>query len=70
NGVYKYGASAFPEQTYAASNYWVDVVFMPDHSVAAAPAVISASPASGASGVPVTTVLSAIFDQAVRSSSM
>jgi Domain of unknown function (DUF4082) len=24
NGVYRYGASAFPSQTYVASNYWVD----------------------------------------------
>ena len=29
NGVYRYGASAFPNQTYQASNYWVDVVFAP-----------------------------------------
>jgi len=27
NGVYRYGASAFPNQTYLASNYYVDVVF-------------------------------------------
>ena len=28
NGVYRYGAnSAFPNQTYQAANYWVDVVF-------------------------------------------
>ena len=27
NGVYKYGASAFPSQTWSSSNYWVDVVF-------------------------------------------
>jgi len=28
NGVYVYGtATAFPNQTYSASNYWVDVVF-------------------------------------------
>ncbi len=27
NGVYVYGASAFPTQTFNASNYWVDVVF-------------------------------------------
>jgi hypothetical protein len=29
NGVYVYGASACPAQTYKASNYWVDVVFEP-----------------------------------------
>jgi hypothetical protein len=29
NGVYRYGAtSGFPSQTYNASNYWVDVVFI------------------------------------------
>jgi hypothetical protein len=27
NGVYLYGASAFPTNTYNASNYWMDVVF-------------------------------------------
>jgi len=27
NGVYRYGASAFPNQTYNSENYWVDVVF-------------------------------------------
>jgi hypothetical protein len=27
NGVYVYGASAFPSNTYQATNYWVDVVF-------------------------------------------
>jgi hypothetical protein len=28
NGVYTYGAAgSFPSSTYAASNYWVDVVF-------------------------------------------
>ena len=26
NGVYSYGASSFPSQTYEASNYWVDVL--------------------------------------------
>ena len=28
-GVFAYGVSAFPTQTYDASNYWVDVVFVP-----------------------------------------
>jgi len=29
NGVYVYGASAFPTQSWQASNYWVDLVFAP-----------------------------------------
>jgi hypothetical protein len=28
-GVYHYGSTAFPTDTYQASNYWVDVVFLP-----------------------------------------
>jgi hypothetical protein len=27
NGLYKHGASGFPTQTFASSNYWVDPVF-------------------------------------------
>jgi WD40 repeat protein len=27
NGVYKYGSSGFPDNSYQSSNYWVDVVF-------------------------------------------
>ena len=31
NGVYRYGASnLFPDQTWNASNYWVDVLFQPN----------------------------------------
>ena len=28
NAVYAYGGAAFPTQTYQASNYWVDVLFI------------------------------------------
>ncbi|MET0534855.1 MAG: DUF4082 domain-containing protein, partial [Steroidobacter sp.] len=27
NGVFRYGASSFPDQSFNATNYWVDVVF-------------------------------------------
>ena len=27
NGVYAYGGSAFPTNTFNASNYWVDPIF-------------------------------------------
>jgi hypothetical protein len=30
NGVYKYGPSGFPTNTYNSTYYWVDVVFQPD----------------------------------------
>ncbi len=29
NGVYRYGSSGFPTNTYQSDNYWVDVVFQP-----------------------------------------
>lgn len=30
NGVYRYGAGGlFPDQTYNSTNYWIDVVFLP-----------------------------------------
>ncbi len=30
NGVYRYGSSGFPTQTYNSANYWVDPLFLPD----------------------------------------
>jgi N,N-dimethylformamidase beta subunit-like, C-terminal/Domain of unknown function (DUF4082)/Bacterial Ig domain/Viral BACON domain/3-keto-disaccharide hydrolase len=46
NGVYVYGASAFPNQTYNSTNYWVDVVYFPSGSMPGAPSALAASPAS------------------------
>lgn len=53
NGVYKYGASGFPSNTYNASNYWVDVVFStntnpppPDTQPPTAPTNLSAASVS------------------------
>ncbi|MGS2616993.1 DUF4082 domain-containing protein [Micromonospora sp. LZ34] len=37
NGVYKYGASGFPQQGYKATNYWVDAVFQPGAPVTSSP---------------------------------
>jgi hypothetical protein len=38
NGVYHAGGSAFPDQAYNASNYWVDLVYSPTTTGAAHPA--------------------------------
>ncbi|HSW75197.1 MAG TPA: DUF4082 domain-containing protein [Candidatus Saccharimonadales bacterium] len=46
NGIYKYTSSpsgAFPSNTYANSNYWVDVVFTPGGTVAPPPPPTSAN---------------------------
>ena len=29
NGVYRYGSTGFPQDSWNATNYWVDVVFTP-----------------------------------------
>jgi hypothetical protein len=66
NGVYKYGASGFPTQTFNASNYWVDVVFNttvpPDNTP---PTVSGQFPASGATNVPTGTTVQATFSEAM-----
>ncbi len=40
NGVYKYGATGFPNSTYQSSNYWVDVVFDTTANDTTAPTVV------------------------------
>jgi hypothetical protein len=30
NGPYRYGASAFPNSGYQGTNYWVDIIFVPN----------------------------------------
>jgi WD40 repeat protein len=41
NGVYNYGASSFPKDTYQSSNYWVDVVFRTSISAGITPSIFS-----------------------------
>ena len=70
NGVYKYGASGFPNSTYQSSNYWVDVVFDTTANDTTAPTVVAKMPASDSSGVAVSTAVSATFSEAVAGSSV
>ena len=67
NGVYKYGASGFPNSTYQSSNYWVDVVFDATANDTTAPTVVAKMPASDSTGVAVSTAVSATFSEAVTS---
>ncbi|RKH28559.1 DUF4082 domain-containing protein [Corallococcus praedator] len=47
NGLYRYGASGFPTDTFQATNYWVDVAFQPnDTTPPTAPTNVVASPNS------------------------
>jgi hypothetical protein len=69
NGVYKYGATAFPTDSFNNSNYWVDVVFNMA-SAGAAPAVAAVSPANNSSGVAESIKPTATFNQAVTPASV
>jgi hypothetical protein len=58
NGRYLYGAGGFPTNSWASTNYFVDVLFAPD---APTISITSRSPASGATDVPTTAQPSATF---------
>ena len=53
NGVYLYGTSSFPNQTYNAANYWVDATFVSSVSASApaAPSGVSATAGNGSATV-------------------
>ena len=72
NGVYLYGAGGFPTQTWQAANYWVDVVFTTSGGGGdlTPPTVTGQSPASGATGVPTTTAVTATFSEAMNASTL
>ncbi len=63
NGIYAYaGVSAFPNSSYNGSNYWVDVVFVPNSSTTP-PGVLATQPVNGATGVGIGSVLSVSFNE-------
>jgi hypothetical protein len=67
NGVYRYGTGGgFPANSWQASNYWVDVVFTTTAVDTTPPTVTSTAPASGATGVPATTTVSAVLSEPVQ----
>jgi hypothetical protein len=70
NGVYRYGASAFPSSTYQAGNYWVDVVFNTTAADATAPTLTGRAPAPGTVGVPAAGVVTATFSEPVTAASI
>ena len=66
NGLYAYSAtSSFPSSTYNATNYWVDLVFVPEQvgPDTTPPTVIGRSPASGATGITLGTSVTADFSE-------
>ncbi len=71
NGLYldKTGGG-FPTNTYAGTNYWVDVVFNDTAVSTPPPTVTSQTPASGATNVSTATSLSATFSEPVQTGSI
>ena len=71
NGVYVYGSSsAFPNQTFNSTNYWVDVVFSSTSSDTTPPTVTAQSPAPGATGVALSSTVTATFSEAIQSNTL
>ncbi|MDI6101743.1 DUF4082 domain-containing protein [Actinoplanes sp. NEAU-A12] len=70
NGVYRYGASAYPTGTYQATNYWVDVVFNTTAADTQAPVLTARAPGPGASGVAATTAVTATFNEPVTAAAV
>ncbi len=68
NGVYRYGSSsAFPNQTWNSTNYWVDVVFQTSSGPGHDPARGHCSSSfAGATGVNISTQISAVFSEPVN----
>ena len=63
NGVYRYGASAFPTGSYGSTNYWVDPVFVPPTGTG--PDVAGQAPIPDASSVAASVKPTATFAAAV-----
>jgi hypothetical protein len=73
NGVYAYAATtAFPNSSYNASNYWVDVVFAttPPPPDTTPPTVTTSVPLNGATGVSRTANITASFNEAMTAASI
>jgi uncharacterized protein DUF4082/Big-like domain-containing protein/centrosomal CEP192-like protein/carboxypeptidase family protein/ASPM-SPD-2-Hydin domain-containing protein len=69
NGVFSYGStSSFPASSYGATNYWVDVIYVPVSS--ATPTITATSPANATGGVSIVSRLSAQFSTAMDPTSI
>ncbi|MEO6713055.1 MAG: DUF4082 domain-containing protein, partial [Mycobacteriales bacterium] len=71
NGVYTYGASAFPSSTVNSVNYWVDVVFVTSVAPDTTPPTVSTTlPAANATTVGVAVPIRVMFSEALTGSSV
>jgi RHS repeat-associated protein len=69
NGIFHYDAAGgFPADSFASTNYWVDVVF--NDSASLPPRVLSVTPAAGATGVSIDVAPAAMFSKALDATSV
>src|SRR5215471_11495983 len=68
NGAFRYGSTGFPDTSFSATNYWVDVVF--DNDDHRAPTVIDRNPQPGLDAVALDKTMSAKFSEAMTGSSI
>jgi hypothetical protein len=71
-GVYRYGnTSAFPNNTFQRSNYWVDVAMTTTAPADTMPPTVTGfSPAGGSTNVPITTAATVTFSEALNASTV
>jgi len=68
NGVFIYSTgNAFPNNSFAGGNYWVDVVFSPTATDTTPPSIVSQSPTSGATNVSPNAPVTVTFSEPVKS---
>jgi hypothetical protein len=70
NGVYLYGSSAFPNLSYNATNYWVDVVFNTVLVDTVPPSLVGQAPAPNATRVSTGATVVATFSEPINQATM
>ncbi|MEN3356646.1 MAG: hypothetical protein V7637_628, partial [Mycobacteriales bacterium] len=71
SGIYRYGTGGgFPSNTWHSANYWVDVVFTTSAVDTSPPAVSTTAPGGAATGVPLSSPVSASFSEDVQPGSI
>jgi hypothetical protein len=72
NGVYRYAAApTYPDQSYAKSNYWVDVLYTGIAPTDTTPPTVSGlSPDDGSTDAPASTTITATFSEPMAASSI
>ena len=71
NGVYLYGTSAFPTQTFQSEAYFIDVVFNTSAGPDTTPPTVTAiSPGDGAAGMSTTTSVTAVFSEPLNATTV